>query len=62
MGDRHKNFEDSMLSVQDIRKTKYHHLKLLRFFLKRPVDIYKSGILSKSKEITRQHLQNLREV
>ena len=30
--DRHKNFEDPMLSGRDIRKTKYHHLKLLRVF------------------------------
>jgi hypothetical protein len=32
MVDRHKNFDDPMLSGRDIRQTNYHHLKLLRFF------------------------------
>ena len=33
MGDRIKNFKDPMLCGRDIRKTKYHNMKLLRFFL-----------------------------
>jgi hypothetical protein len=33
MGGRHKFFKDPMLSGQDIRKTKYQDLKILRFFL-----------------------------
>ena len=32
MGGRHNNVEDQMLFGRDIRKTKYHHLKLLRFY------------------------------
>jgi hypothetical protein len=33
MGNRHKVFKDSMLSGPGLQETKYHHLKLLRFFV-----------------------------
>jgi hypothetical protein len=42
MGGRHKNVEDPMINAQDIRKTKYQHLKLLLVFWNALYDKFES--------------------